>query len=72
MVSLSPLGDVRVLILATLCHQLCKCVVVVTCSVADHVVFSSAHDTKDQSASIAILMLCVVTSVAAITGQSLT
>ena len=42
---------------------------VVTCSVADHVVVSSAHATKDQSASVAVLTLCVVTSIVAVTGQ---
>ena len=45
---------------------------VVTCSVADHVVASSAHATKDQSASFAVLTLCVVTSIIAVTDQSLT
>ena len=42
---------------------------VVTCSVADHVVVSSAHATKDLSASIEMLTLCVVTSTVAVTLQ---
>ena len=55
--------------LAHVCAYLSHAATVVTCSVADLVVVSSAHATKDQSASVAVLTLYVVTSIVAVTGQ---